>query len=260
MRLGVATLLLAWSASAWAAARPVEVAVDGVRFDVENGAPVIALMEKGGRHRSLELVVGFFEAQAIAVELAGIAMPRPMPHDLMKRIVEALGAELDHVEIAGRADDVYLAFLHLRAAGGQPVRVDARPSDAIALAIRLRRPVIVAAEVFPRAEMAADGTLARVWGVTVQQLTPALAEALGTPGQHGALVSAVDPAGPGRRLHRGDVIEAIDAQPVASPVELAAWAERHDPDEVPSRLGVRRGERLLQVRLRAPRPAGDAAH
>jgi bifunctional DNase/RNase len=248
----VAALVLASTATAWAA-RPVEVTVDGVRLDLRHGTPIVVLVEKGGQHRALNLTVGFFEAQAIAVELQGIAMPRPMPHDLMKRIVGALGAELDHVEIAGRDDDdVYLAFLHLRDASGEPVRVDARPSDAIALAVRLRRPIEVAAQVFPRAEMAADGSLGRVWGMTVQPLTPALADALGTPGARGVLVSQVDRDGPARRLRPGDVIEAIDARPVRTPIELAAWAEHHDADQVPQHVGVRRGRHELQVRLRPP--------
>jgi bifunctional DNase/RNase len=253
MRLVVAALLLASTAAAWAA-RPVEVGVGGVRLDVQSGTPIIVLAEKGGQHRALNITVGFFEAQAIAVELEGIAMPRPMPHDLMKRIVDALGAALDHVEIAGRDDDdVYLAFLHLRGSGGERVRVDARPSDAIALAIRLRRPIEVAPQVFPRAEMARDGTLGRIWGVTVQPLTPALAEALGTPGARGVLVSQVDHDGPGRRLRPGDVIEAVETTPVRLPIELAAWAEHHDADQVPQALNVRRGGHVVRVRLRLPR-------
>jgi bifunctional DNase/RNase len=234
------------------AATPVEVRVQDIRLDPDAGVPVIELVEQQGRRRTLPIVVGFFEAQAIALELGGITLPRPMAHDLMKRLVQSLGAELERVEITGRDEDTYLATLHLRASGGDRVRVDSRPSDAIALAVRLRRPIVVAPDVFPRAELVDGGRAARVWGFTAQPLTPVLAEAMGAPDARGALVSDVDPAGPAHRLRRGDVVVAVDARPVRSAIELASYAERRRDESEPVRLVVRRGERTLSVRLRQP--------
>ena len=171
-----------------------------------------------------------------------------MTHDLMKRLVRRLGARLDRVVVSGIRDHTYLALLHLVGADGEPLAVDARPSDAIALALRLRRPILVAAEVFAAVEAPRDGPIVRVWGLTVQDLTPALAELLAMPGVRGVLVSDVDAGGPGRAVLRGDVIVGVDGEPVTSLAELAGRARGQDA-EATARLSLRRRGREVEVRV-----------
>src|SRR5436309_6914428 len=129
--------------SAAAAAGPVEVKVGGVVLDPDSGSPVVRLVEKGKAGRELPIWIGPFEAQAIALELHGVAAPRPLTHDLMKSLVERLGAKLDRVVIEDLRDGTFFATLHLAGPGGGDIVLDARPSDAIALALRLHGPLLV---------------------------------------------------------------------------------------------------------------------
>lgn len=97
-----------------------------------NGAYALILQETHGNRR-LPIVIGAFEAQAIALEMENIHPPRPMTHDLMKSTIEALGASLVEVTINDLNDGTFYAQLILDSTG---VEIDSRPSDAIALAVR----------------------------------------------------------------------------------------------------------------------------
>lgn len=257
----VATLLAA--AGLAGAGEPVEVRVGGVGRDAASGAPVVQLVERSGGGRTLPIWIGPIEADAIARALRGIASPRPLTHDLLARTVTALGAVLDRVEIGALVGETYHATLHLRAGDRTVVPLDARPSDAIALALRLDRPIVVNPALFlSRRAPAADG-VERVLGLTVQALTADLAEALDAGTGRGVLVSAVDPAGPAARLRPGDVITGVDGEAVATPADLAAVVARRTPDEV-LRLEVRRQGRARSLRVRLPpaplsRRRGDGA-
>src|SRR3989442_11307091 len=96
-----AVVVLAAAGLGWAATAPVEVEVRGVRLDPTTGSPVVQLVEKGKGGRELPIWIGPFEAQAIAAEMQGMLLPRPLTHDLMKRLVESLGGRLHRVVIRG---------------------------------------------------------------------------------------------------------------------------------------------------------------
>src|SRR2546429_8892225 len=171
-----ALIAVAAAGLAWAAADPVEREVRGVQLDPTPGSPVVQLVEKGKAGRALPIWIGPFEAQAIAAEMQGVPLPRPLTHDLMKRLVESLGARLDRVVIGDLRDNTYFATLHLAGADGKDISLDARPSDAIALALRLHGPILVADEVFAKSRAAqATPAAAHLWGLTVQDLTPEIA-------------------------------------------------------------------------------------
>src|SRR5919204_1502299 len=137
--------------TACVAAGPVEVKVDGVMLDADTGSPVVRLVEKAKTHRELPIWIGPFEAQAIALEMHGVPPPRPLTHDLMKQLVERLGGKLTRVVIGELRDNTYFATLHLQRPGGKELTIDARPSAAIALALRFHGPILVAEELFARA-------------------------------------------------------------------------------------------------------------
>jgi uncharacterized protein len=248
-------ITLAWL-GATALAAPVEVQVKAVRLDPDVGSPVVQLVEKGGQGRRLPIWIGLFEAQAIATELEGVAEPRPSTHDLMKEIVRALGARLDRVVVSQLQHDTYLARMELEQSGGQRVNVDARPSDAIALALRFRCPIFVEPAVFMASDEA-SGAPAQAFGVTAQDLTPELAEVLASPGLHGALVTDVDRTSPARKLHRADVVTGVDGEAVRSARELVAQLERRGDGQA-MRIAVQREGKPLELRLRvAPAGSGD---
>ncbi|MCU0426075.1 MAG: DUF151 domain-containing protein [Candidatus Kapabacteria bacterium] len=119
-----------------------------------NGAYALILQESDGQRR-LPIVIGAFEAQAIALEMEGIRPPRPMTHDLMKNAIETLGASLVEVIINDLNDGTFYAQLILDTTS---VEIDARPSDAIALAVRFQAPIYVSEEVINEAGFIPDAT------------------------------------------------------------------------------------------------------
>lgn len=118
-----------------------------------NGYALI-LQEKSG-HRRLPIMIEAAQAQAIALEMEGIKSQRPMSHDLMKSIVETMGSRLVEIIINDIQDSTFYAQLILESAGTE---VDARPSDAIALAVRFNAPIYVAVEVMDEAAFEAESS------------------------------------------------------------------------------------------------------
>jgi bifunctional DNase/RNase len=123
----------------------VEVRLSRVRVDLQSSTPVVLLEETEGSHRSLPIFIGPPEAASIALALQGVELPRPMTHDLMCQILDALGARLVRVVVTELRDSTFYAELHLRA-GDRNLTVSCRPSDGIALAARTHSPLYVADE------------------------------------------------------------------------------------------------------------------
>ncbi len=119
----------------------VEVKVVKVAIDVNTKMPVIVLKEKRGE-KTLPIWVGLFEAQAIALALENIKPPRPLTHDLAKMLIEKLHGEVDRVVISGLVNNTFYARIIMRR-NGENLEVDSRPSDAIALALRLKVPIFI---------------------------------------------------------------------------------------------------------------------
>jgi len=113
------------------------------------GAYAILLKELEG-HRRLPIIIGAYEAQAIAMEIEGIKPPRPLTHDLLKQITDILGATVNEVIIDELRENTFYAKIMLEVSG-LPQEIDARPSDAIALAVRSETPIFVAATVMDAA-------------------------------------------------------------------------------------------------------------
>lgn len=132
-----------------------EVVVESVRVHMRTGRHVLLLKEISGG-RVLPVWIGPWEAQAIAMRLQGISSERPLTHDLFAATLRDLGVRVERVVIASLADETFHARLVLVTADGRH-EVDARPSDAIALAVRMECPVYVAAQVLDQAAALPDG-------------------------------------------------------------------------------------------------------
>ncbi len=117
----------------------IEVRVAHLGVDQATNSPVVLLREKDGE-RVLPIWIGPAEASAIAMEMQGVKAQRPMTHDLLRHVILGLGGELRRVTITNVRDNTYFAELLLQR-DEQLVQVDARPSDSIALALRLRAPI-----------------------------------------------------------------------------------------------------------------------
>jgi hypothetical protein len=129
-------------------AEPREVDVVAVAMDPRTGAPTVVLQRRrDGRH--LAMVIGHAEATGIAVPLQGVTPPRPLTHDLFLTLFGRFKISLTRVVITDLRDDIYYATVHLTA-GASELTLDSRPSDAIALAVRARAPVLVEDRVFDK--------------------------------------------------------------------------------------------------------------
>lgn len=117
-----------------------EMELVGVRVDMPSNTPVMLLRELEGDHRLLAIMIGGPEAQAIAFALDGVETRRPLTHDLIALLLDELDAQLDRIVISALRDDVFYADLHLHL-GDEDHVVSARPSDAMAIAVRVGTPV-----------------------------------------------------------------------------------------------------------------------
>jgi uncharacterized protein len=127
-------------------------ALDVLGLDVasERGSPLVLLREQEAPHRVLPIFVGGREAIAIALALGDQAPPRPLTHDLLAELIETLDARVDHVAVTGVSDGTFVAELALRGPHGG-VSLDSRPSDAIALALRMDAPLFASDAVLDEA-------------------------------------------------------------------------------------------------------------
>lgn len=122
----------------------------GLAVEESSGTPVVFLREDDEPHRLLPIFVGGPEAAAIALAVSGNVPPRPLTYDLMASLVENLAGHVDSVEVTELRDGAFLASLAIHGPAGER-RLDTRPSDAIALAVRLGAPLFVAEEVLDEA-------------------------------------------------------------------------------------------------------------
>jgi uncharacterized protein len=128
----------------------LEMKVRGLALDPLSNMPIIILKDEEDK-RSLPIWVGIFEANAIALELEKIATPRPMTHDLIKNILETVEARVTKVVVTDLKENTFYAVLHLQI-GEREYTVDSRPSDAIALALRVAAPIYVDEDVVRKAK------------------------------------------------------------------------------------------------------------
>ncbi|HQI79923.1 MAG TPA: bifunctional nuclease family protein [Deltaproteobacteria bacterium] len=120
----------------------VEMKVAGIALDPTNNAPIVVLRDLEGKF-ILPIWIGIMEASAIAAALEGVQYSRPMTHDLFKSLVETLGAVIEKIEVVDIRENVFYALITV-AHGGSRLTIDARPSDAIAVALRTKSAIYVA--------------------------------------------------------------------------------------------------------------------
>lgn len=127
----------------------IEMKIKGLVMDPISKMPIILLEDCRGE-KVLPIWIGVFEANAIALTIENIPTPRPMTHDLLKNILAHLNIVVDRIVINDVRNNTFFASIHCRHAGGEMV-VDSRPSDAIALALRVNSPIYVEHEVVEKA-------------------------------------------------------------------------------------------------------------
>ncbi|MCX8126771.1 MAG: bifunctional nuclease family protein [Dehalococcoidia bacterium] len=132
----------------------IEVTIDSIRMSMISSQRVVILREKNAG-RYLPIWIGPSEADAIAVRLQNMSVPRPLTHDLLSTVISSLGATVAFIVVNELKDDTFYAKIVLNVNGGQ-LEIDSRPSDAIALAVRTKAPLFVEESVLDRAGIFLD--------------------------------------------------------------------------------------------------------
>ena len=126
----------------------IEMVIKGLMVDPVTSMPIIILRDREGE-RVLPIWVGVFEANAIALQIENISTPRPMTHDLLRNMLADLNASVQRIVVSDLKDNTFYALIYVLC-GEEVIAIDARPSDAIALALRTSAPLFVTEEVLKR--------------------------------------------------------------------------------------------------------------
>jgi hypothetical protein len=218
--------LLFWGAmvsvSQGATASFVEMEVKGVRLDPLGENPVVILVDKEEK-KALAIWIGPVEAGAIDRELNRVTTPRPMTHDLFHSVLGRMKARVKEVKITDLKEQTYYALIVL-AIDKERVEIDARPSDAIILALKSQAAISVATKVLEQQGISLTGkmSLSERAGIRVQELTPSLATQFNFKGKKGVLVSQVIAGSPAEAagLEAGDIIVKVNSKEIGKVQEF----------------------------------------
>jgi hypothetical protein len=130
----------------------LKVEIRGLMLDPSSNVPIVILRDTESQ-LFLPIWIGVFEANAIALKIEGVEPPRPMTHDLLRLMLDQLGAQVEKIVISDLKESTFFAVIHVRQ-DGRSIGIDARPSDAIALALRTEAPIYVLRSVLDKAQAA----------------------------------------------------------------------------------------------------------
>jgi hypothetical protein len=227
----------------------LEMKVRGIAMQESTNSPIVVLEAKDSA-KALFVWVGLLEATAIDLELNHVVPPRPMTHDLLKSILEKVEAPVKKVRITELKGSTYYAYIDLVIKDTE-VSIDARPSDAIALALRTHAPIYVTKKIMDERSIdlseetkPAEESFSK-YGMTVQTLTAALARLLEVPEGEGVLVAQVDPDTIAAKtgLNRGDIIIQLDSTPIKTWQEFKEKLEGATGKEISLKI-LREGKPL----------------
>lgn len=228
----------------------IEMEVKGVRIDPVSQSPVVILSDKDGK-KALPIWIGLLEANAIDKELKQVSSPRPMTHDLLHSILAQTQVKVKEIKIIDLKDQTYYASLYLILNKGL-IEVDARPSDAIILALKSKVPILVSAKVLDLQGFALSrqGGIGERHGIRVQELTPSLASHFNFKGQKGVLVSEVlaGSVSEASGIKAGDIITKINLKEVGSAQEFEEMFDALRPEGT-IRIVFFRDEKYREVNL-----------
>jgi len=154
----------------------LQMKVFGLTIDPSTNSPIMILKATEGEE-ALPIWIGILEATAIASELENVKFARPMTHDLLKNVIEAMGAKVEKIEVCDLRDNTYYALIYLKT-DKKEYTIDARPSDAIALALRAKAPIFVSEDVLKKskksskAEVGVGTREAQKWTEILESLSP----------------------------------------------------------------------------------------
>jgi len=231
------------------------VKLEGVVVDPQTGSPVLFLVDEASG-RGIPVWIGVNEARTISMELQGISAPRPLTHDLLKRILDLLDARVERVVISDIRDNTYFAVLSI-GSGNQNWEIDCRPSDAIALALKGQAPIYISRKLREKGVFVDLGSASlgapveERLGFAAQDLSPELAEYFGLRGKRGAILTDVVSGSPAERagLRKGDVVLLVEGESVQGIEDLRRMLEEKESKKG-IRMEVHRSGKAVSVKLR----------
>jgi bifunctional DNase/RNase len=154
-----------------------EMKISGLTMDPQSNTPIVVLKDIKSE-TSLPIWIGLLEATAIATELEHIQFPRPMTHDLIRNLMGHLGVKVDRVEVCDLKDNTFYAWIYLMV-NGKETKIDARPSDALAIALRMNARIYVNEQVIRKSAKMETGGKAEIedneakkWTEILENLSP----------------------------------------------------------------------------------------
>jgi bifunctional DNase/RNase len=224
--------------------------VKGVRLDAIGQNPVVLLADKEGK-KALPIWIGLMEANTIDRELRNLSSVRPMTHDLLHSILNEVQAKVKEIRIVDLKDSTYYATLYLKLNKGV-IEIDARPSDAIIIALKSKVPILVSAKILGEQGISVTkkSVLGERYGIRVQELTPSLASNFNFRGKKGVLVAEVLPASASETsgIKAGDILTKLNSKEVGS---IQEFEEMFDAAKVGDsvRILLFRDDKFQEVNL-----------
>jgi bifunctional DNase/RNase len=194
----------------------IQAKVHRLIIDPGSQQPVVILSD-ALEERGLFIWISPFEANAIHSEMSGIEHFRPLTHDLLERVIEKANLRIERVIVTHIQKGVYYAILVIKE-GSLDIEIDARPSDSIVMALKFNAPIFVSERLFKEASVLLrdKGKVEELYGLTLQDLTPSLAQAFSFGSTHGVLISDVKKQSRAEQdgLERGDIIVEVGGRAV----------------------------------------------
>jgi hypothetical protein len=208
----------------------LQVKVHGLVSDPRSEQPVVFLTDSL-EERALPIWIGPFEANAIHLEMQGIKHHRPLTHDLLESIIHKANGKILRIIITHIKEGIYYAMIEMES-GGSLVQIDARPSDSIVMALKFNAPIFVSKTLFRDTAIPLGGEkeIEECYGITLQDLTPSLAQAFSYGSASGALVSDVRKGSRAEKdgIERGDIFVEAEGDSIEDVMSLkdALWKNK----------------------------------
>ena|GEM_PF-68075 len=210
--------------------------------------PVVVLSDDAD-HRAIYIWIGDVEARAIYMEIKGITNPRPLTHDLLAKVVQSVNGKIQRIVITHIEENIYFAKLIIKK-GDSLVDIDARPSDSIVMALKFEAPIFVSRDLYEKMAIpiGEQKDIEQEYGLTLQDLTPSLAEYLAFESGQGVLVSGVQPGSRAEEdgIKAGDIFAKIAGEAVADVSDMRAVLEK---SQTAVKARIFRKDRWLSITL-----------
>ena len=226
----------------------LQVQVHRLIIDPKSEKPVVALADGNGE-KALMIWIDYFEARAIYMERQGVDLKRPLTHDLLERLIQETHSKINKVIITHIEENTYHAVIELDI-DGSSVRIDARPSDSIVMALKFKAPIFVSKKLFEEMAVALEGQIdiSEKYGLSIQNLTPDLSEYFSFESTTGVLVTGVRNGSGAEKdgIENGDIFVSLEDQGVE---DVVSFRKNLVKGNEPIKANIFRNRQFLIIRL-----------